>query len=853
MTRPSRRAAVIALSLLGVTWALAASRSEAVTAAKTSRGAAQETPDQLLSRIPLAFEENRGQTDNRVRFLARAAGQHVFLSANEIVMDVRSRTAAGQPRRGVVRMGFAGSARNPRISAEGAPVSRVNYLKGRDSARWQRRVPTYSAVRYEGLYPGIDARVYGTGRHVEYDLLVSPGANPAQARLSFRDVGGRPAAIRLDRGDIVVPTPAGDVRHAAPKVYQERNGRRETVAASYRIDAGGLVGFALGRYDRSRPLVIDPVLTYTTYIGGLLEDEAIGVSSDAFGNCYLTGWTNSIDFPVTLGVFQPSLREDFDAFVTCIDPGNCSIIYSTYLGGGLDADGPGVDRGNAIKVDLTGSAFVTGYTDSPDFPTTLGCAQPSAGGNGDGFVTKLSPDGSSLLYSTYLGGSAGLPNTGRLDFPPGNGPLPGSPGIFNEEGRGIDLDADGNAYVAGITDSDDFPSTPGAFQPLFGGGNSDGFVTKVNAAGTGFTYSSFLGGGPTFKSEGNDFANDIALDALDNAYVTGATDALNFPLNRPLQVAVEKSDAFAVKVNPAGSALVYSTFLGGLNNDQGNAIDVDVLGRAYVGGATNSRNFPSAPVPVNGFKGGDCDGFLLRLSTNATSMEFLSFIGGPQTDFVTGVAVNDKNRAWVCGGAKFDNRGPRVSRLDGGDAFVQQFNSAGTAVLFKHALGGRKDDAANHLALDDYGNVYVVGGTESKDFTVGRQEPFQRNLAGGMDGFIAKYGDRQPRDASVTISPRHLRLESRDGERPIGKIKICNTGRQPIAFRIVDVQGPFENVSGFVQAVLAPGQCRFIYIQFDPTRGTRGRGVVIIATTLPGTYACTKVTLFGKVKDPGDI
>src|SRR5438876_66583 len=559
-------------------------------------------------RLPLYFEANQGQTDPQVRFLARGGGQTLFLTSTEAVLvltkaDSQAQgpqrpliipVAARAGRQAVLRMAFAGASPQPRIAGQRELAGKVNYFLGNDPAKWRPNVPTYAAVRYEGLYPGIDLVYYGNNRQLEYDLVVAPGADPSQIALTFE------GADRLEidaTGDLVLHTAVGTIHQRRPIVYQQTNGIRSEVAGAYVLRGGNDIGFQVAAFDGSRPLIIDPVLAYSTLLGGSGWDAGYDIVVDAGGNAYVTGFAGSTDFPTTLWAFQTAhspfnprceqLSICFDAFVTKLNPIGSALVYSTYLGGSE------LEMGNAIAVDAAGSAYVTGYTYSMDFPTTPAAFHPTPGVVADAFVTKLNLDGSGLAYSTYLGGSGG------------------------DAGYAIAVDAGGNAYVTGSTGSVNFPTTPGAFQPVHGSYYwflwltlhpdpnlcpnpntclpADAFITKLNPAGSALVYSTYLGG--TDSGGGS----SIAIDAEGNVHVTGGTASLNFPTTVDAFQHMLPGccgSAFVAKINPSYPGvlgLLYSTYLGGTYSDSSTGIAVDMGGNAYVVGTTSSSDFPTTP------------------------------------------------------------------------------------------------------------------------------------------------------------------------------------------------------------------------------------------------------------------
>ncbi len=429
-----------------------------------------------------------------------------------------------------------------RVSGLEPQAGRSNYFIGNDPQKWRKNVPTYARVAYEGVYPGVDLVYYGnqSGR-LEYDFKVAPGADASAISLSF--AGAQKMRIDGATGDLLLQVGTGELRFHQPVVYQPANddrragaddSGRQLVAARYVLRGHHGVAFHLADYDRSRPLVIDPALGYSTYLGGSAADNAYGVAVDSSGSAYITGMTQSTNFPVTKGAFQTSNKGKTVAFVTKLSVNGSALLYSTYLGGS------GTDFAFGIAVDAAGSAYVAGTTGSSDFPITAGAFQTKCGGNvgnckgvPDAFVTKLDATGSALSYSTYLGGSG------------------------DDRGFAMALDPNGNVYVTGRTGSTDFPSTSGAFQTTLKGATNV-FVTALNATGSALVYSTYLGG------TGNDQANAMALDSSGYAYVAGSTTSTNFPTTAgAFQTSLPGTiNAFVTRVNPAGNGLQYSTYLG---------------------------------------------------------------------------------------------------------------------------------------------------------------------------------------------------------------------------------------------------------------------------------------------------
>jgi Bacterial Ig-like domain (group 3)/Beta-propeller repeat len=720
-------------------------------------------------KLPLSFEANNGQTDARVKFLLRTGGYTLFLTSDEAVLALNgskgkkvlkdgpflqrapmaepkarggARTTAEPTTAAVVRMKLRNANSAAKVSGVDELAGTSNYFIGNDPAKWRTSVPTYAKVKYEGIYPGIDLVYYGNQRRLEYDFVVAPGADPRQ--IAF-DIRGATRIRRDDHGDLQLKMGEGEIRWHKPVAYQEKDGTRQLVAADYAIVERNSVGFVVADYDASRPLYIDPLI-YTTYLGGSGMDAGYGIALDSGGSAYVVGNTCSNDFP-TMNPLQPTYgggsNSTFfcgDAFVTKLSSTGSALVYSTYLGGSA------ADVGTGIAVDSAGNAYVTGLTFSTDFPT-MNPLQAAYGGNGDAFVAKLNLTGSSLVYSTYLGGSE-WENT-----------------VFGWSGNaagGIAVDGTGNAYVIGTTASSDFPVTQGAFQtcrfPQFC--VIAAFIAKVNPAGSALVYATRLGGGPVNAMPTLGYS--IAADNMGNAYVTGNTRAPDFPITSGAFQTVCKgthcSEAFAAKINPSGSALVYSTYLGGsgglssLYGDFGYGIAVDSARDAYVTGLTFSTDFPVTKGAFHTVCGSSCtkagDAFVSKLNPTGSALVFSSYLGGNGMDLGNGVAVDKAGNAYVTGwtdSANFPLANPLQSwNFVANDVFMTKINAAGIALVYSTYLGGEINNGGtttnnfgSGVAVDSAGDTYVSGYTDSINFRT--NNALQPAYGGGKyDAFVAK-------------------------------------------------------------------------------------------------------------------
>lgn len=662
-----------------------------------------------LLQIPLSFERNEGQTDESVKYLTRGRGYTFYFTPEEMIMALHRKSQDDNTLTiSALKFQFVGANPNPMINGIDEQENKSNYFIGNDPNKWRTNVSNFAKVCYRDMYPGIDVVFYGNQKQLEYDICVSPGKNPSDAR--FRVDGALELSVDNNGNLHILMEDEQNVQIQMPYVYQMMAGNKVPIDGQFVLLAQNEVGFKLGAYDTSKMLIIDPViLSYSTYLGGPNADSGSKITVDSSGNAYITGTTGG-GFPITPGAFQTTFGGTTDAFVTKLNPAGSALVYSTYLGGSND------DNGIGIAIDSGGNAYVAGFTNSPNFPTTGGAFQTSIPGFGNGFVTKLNPTGSSLVYSTYLGGS-----------------------IF-EQALGIALDGGGNAYVSGVTFSADFPTTGGAFQTVYGG-NGDAFVTKLNPTGSALVYSTFLGG------SGQDVGIEIALDAGGNAYVVGFTESPNFPTTPGAFQTVNGGgrDAFVTKLNPAGSALVYSTYLGGIGADQANGIAVDNFGNAYVSGTTESTNFPTtAGAFQTAFGGGTSDAFVTKLNPAGSALVYSTYLGGSGTDGGTRIVVDSIGNAYLTGSTSSTNfpitADAFQSTFGGGpsDVFITKLNPAGSALVYSTYFGGTGDDSGSGIALDNNCGVYVTGLTSGNFPTTAGG--FQTTYGGGAtDAFVLKF------------------------------------------------------------------------------------------------------------------
>lgn len=681
--------------------------------------------------LPLAFVPNVGQADPAVRFHAHAGAASFFFTRRGAVFVFTKKEGTL-----ALRLDFVGARRTTSIEARRPAPGRVNYLLGSDPAKWRTGLPTYSELVYRGLWPGIDLHVRGTGQ-LKYEFRVAPGARVSDIRFAYNGASG----VVIDkRGNLVLHTPLGALTDTRPVTYQVIAGRRVPVQSRFApAGAANRYGFAVGEYDANRALVIDPGLLYSTFLGGSADEAGTGIAVDGTGSAYVVGWTESTDFPTTVGAFDTSHNGSRDAFVTKLDPTGSTLVYSTFIGGNSG------DEATAIALDSTGSAYVTGQTRSTNYPTTPGAYDASLDGSDDAFVTKLNPTGSALVYSTFLGG-------GNFDF-----------------ANAIAVDGLGSAYVGGLTDSANFPTSPGAYDTSLGG-SRDGFVTKLNAAGSApLVYSTYLGG--SNREEGG--VSAVTLDAALNAHVTGLTFSSNFPTTPgAFDVTYNGAeDAFVTKLNATGSALLYSTFLGGSGQEQGSTgIALDASGNAHVTGHTFSANFPTTAGAFDTTANGGTDAFVSKLNQSGSALFYSTYLGGSQNDNANGIALDLTGSASATGGTDSSDfpttPGAFDTTLDGSsDAYVTKLDPSGSTLLYSTYLGGSSQDGGGAIAVDPLVSAFVTGQTSSADFPT-TPAAFDTSYNGASDAFATKL-------ATIPLSTPLCDVRISDG----GRITAANGDR----------------------------------------------------------------------------
>ena len=793
---------------------------QAVQSGSTPQTASESAANQLkviqsYGKFPLSFEANHGQVDANVKFLSRGAGYGLYLTGKEAVLALHKpaqaknitpfqaqlhgtrlsalgaaydspstelpgggRGPATPPQiaathrqftTDVIRMQLAGANSPAEPTGVEQLPGTVNYFRGNDPAKWHAGIPTYAKVRYAGVYPGIDLVYYGNQQQLEYDFIVAPGADPRPIRLRF--AGAR--QLKLDaEGSLAILVRNGSVAFHRPVVYQTVDGVRRPVVARFALMANNTVGFTMGRYDQTKPLVIDPVLAYSTYFGGTNSEFAVVAAADASGNAYVGGLTISTDFPLTAGAFQSinyaeATNAVSTAFVSKFNASGTALLYSTFLGGNAIADTlhEQGDYVHGLAIDSSGNAYVTGWTYSSDFPITAGAYQttnePASLELATGFVTKLNPSGTGLVYSTYLGGNV-------LDEP-----------------NSIAVNPSGDAFVSGVTFSSNFPTTAGVIQTINNSAAVNGFnafVTKLNPAGSGLIYSTYLGGGSTYGSVIGSiyWTNPIAIDSAGDAYVAGYTDSGDFPVTAGAYQ-TKNNGSFNVtisKLNPTATALLYSTYLGGNTNSVSEGLAIDSAGNAYVAGYTSDTDFPvttgafqtvnKADTNTTTSADANNNGFVTKINATGTALVYSTYLGGSTGpwggDHIYSLALDSSNDVYVAGGAMSSdfpvtsnayqptNHGAShccdyVTYTSNG--FLTEFNPAGTALIYSTYLGGSGTqnpdgpggygDEAYYVALGPKQNAYMVGYTSSSNFPI-TADAFETKYTSQQNtGFVADF------------------------------------------------------------------------------------------------------------------
>jgi hypothetical protein len=645
------------------------------------------------------FVENKGQwADDSVRFALRKSSANMLIYDDGMAFELPGRNGDAR-RSATVKARFIGA---NEVAPEGIERSEsvINYFCG-SKERWRSGVSTFNGVAFRNLYDGIDLFVRPGTAWIKMEFHVSPGADWRRIAIAYQGID----SLLIDEaGRLVIAAPAGTLIDAAPTIYQDIEGKRVAVAGHFSLLDRMTCGFELtGTYDPAYPLIIDPYLEWSTYLGGKSADLSFGITVDAVGNAYVTGFTWSTDFPTTNGWDMSLNGSDADVFVSKLSADGQQLVWSTYLGGS------GEDWGVDIALDSSGDVYITGFTRSSDFPTVNGLGASFKGGERDAFLSKFSSDGQQLLWSSYIGGDG------------------------DDMGHAIAIGASGNGYVAGFTSSSDLPTTNGF--DMTPNGCFDGFVLSFSSDGRRVLWSNYLGG------SNDDHCFGMAIDGDENVYLTGCTKSQDFPATRGWDMSYNGYyDVFVSKVSHDGQDLFWSTFMGGGDLDWGLGIAVDSFGNAYVTGVTRSTNFPTTTGSDQTFNGGESDAFVSKFSANGSQLLWSTYHGGNGLDQAEDIALQGDEYVWVTGytySSDFPTPGGLDTSLSGGsDAFVSKF-STGSSLLWSTYFGGSSWDEGWSIAADRAASIYVMGDTYSSDFPT--RHGWDSRYHGAYDAFVAKF------------------------------------------------------------------------------------------------------------------
>jgi len=692
----------------------------------------KQMPDQILS-SSVFFTVNQGQFSSEVLFQSHIPGATVYFCRDKVVSVLTRENEAGngtdqndqtflfprgelrEPRHkeliSVYAM-FEGANPQTIVTGENLLPHYNNYFLGNDPTKWYTDVPNYQRIIYQDVYPGIDLTYYGTeSGGLKYDFIVQPEADVSQIQIHYSGIGG--LTIR-PHGDLEIQTSYGVIREDTPLLYQRAHDGIQVVTGGYRLLRPGVFGFEVKKYNPTFPLVIDPALIYSTYLGGDDGDEGRGIVVNADGYAFVTGMSHSNDFPTTSGAYDTTYNGGEDIIVIKLSPFGDTLVYSTYIGGTGDEDGWD------IAVDENGDAYITGYTTSSDYPIISGAYDSTYnGGNyyGDVFMTKLSLLGNTLLYSTYLGGTG------------------------DDWSTGVAVDANGYAFITGWTTPGGFPTTPGAYDTTYNG-NYDIFITKLSPSGNTLSYSTYLGGTDL------DWSMGIAVDMNGDAFITGLTQSSDYPttpgayntvLNGP-------ADVIVAKLSPSGDALLFSTYIGGTYGDEGCSIAVDANGAAYIVGDTDSSDYPTTPgafdTTFNGESYYSMDVFVTKLSPSGGTLIYSTFLGGTMEEDGRGIEIDaygDVYATGITGSQDYPTTPDAFDLSFNGiwDVFVTKLSPEGDTLLYSTYLGGYNYDDCFGIAVDVNGFAYVTGITESDDFPT-TPGAYDTTYNTNFDGFMTK-------------------------------------------------------------------------------------------------------------------
>ncbi|HEV2396854.1 MAG TPA: SBBP repeat-containing protein [Candidatus Sulfotelmatobacter sp.] len=799
----------------------------AMAAPAQDRTAAQAL---TYGRVPLNFEANRGQTNPQTRFLVHGRGYTAHLTTDGMILSLRTKPAAAsnpQPQSSginavkTVEIRLQGANAKPTAVGEQQQPGIVNYFIGSNPANWRTGIPTYAQVRYKDVYPGIDLVYHGNHQQLEYDFEVRPGANPDQIAFEIR---GAQSAELNKAGNLTLDASGGYLQMQCPVVYQRLNGKKVPIQGAYIMRDRTHVGFKISQYDRNQPLVIDPVLVYATYLGGSGVDVAGGTAVDGSGNLYITGYTDSADFASTPDPLPANANH---VFVSKLDASGSHLLYTDYIGGN------GEDYGAALVLDSSSGVFVTGSTSSSDFPVVNGYQQQALGPY-TGFLTHISPDGSSLSYSTYLGGST-------MDLP-----------------AAIAINQSGQVYVAGYTLSRDYPvinAYQGSVSPNQGGVYGGyGFVTKFSQDGSSLLYSTYLGGSSNVAQPCGtstcwpapyNFVSTISVDANDNAYVAGTTNTYNFPATTGSYLSTNNTTGnayigFVSKLSGAG-ALSYSTYFYGSSGNPVSiaSIAVDTTGSAYIAGSADSDGtFPITTTSLcdPGVYGFECSyAFVTKFDPAGATLLYSTFLGPQNYASPSSILLDSQTNAYILANTSsplFSTVNPLQGYDSGLDVLLIEINPDASAQVFSTYLGGSGDEVPSGMAIDNEENVYIAGSTSSADFPV-TQGAFQSQFAGSNDAFLAKiFTGSAPLIALSTTALQFPATVVGAQSQPVN-VQLQNLSAMPLTISSISVSGDFSQTNDCGNTLGANSSC-ILAVTFIPSASGNRSGAVVLNDNAAG-------------------
>jgi len=823
--RPKMLVGIILLMVSARVW----SGAQAVTEVPTRARQAD------FGRLPLTFEMNAGQTSPEVSFLSRGSGYTAYLTAGSMVLSLRTGGAAGMTNpsltgRASVQLSLVDAASTPAVVGENAQPGKVNYFLGNDPTQWHTNVPTYGRVRYKNVYPGIDLVYYGSNYQLEYDFEIQPGADPRKIQLAIQGA----SQIRLDtNGDLVLQLANGQISLKCPVVYQQLNGQRVAIDGAYEVADATHIAFRVSNYDSTKPLIIDPVLSYATYLGGSGMDQPAGIAVDSSGNVYVAGYTDSVGFPAT--TFGAPASTVNHVYVAKLDPTGSTLIYADYIGGNNE------DYAAALVLDNSNNVYVTGGTESSNFPV-VSAYQTQQPGPYTGFLTKVSASGSALLYSTYLGGNA-------FDQP-----------------TSIAIDSLSEVHVAGYTMSQNFPES-NAYQSTVLANQGGvygiyGFLTKFSADGSSLVYSTYFAGNsvvaqncgsPCWPAPYN-AVSAIAIDANDAAYVAGTTNTSNFPATSGAYLTSNSTQqdsplGFVAKFNSAGG-LGYSTYLyGSSGNPVGiNGIAVDGSGSAYITGTADSDGtFPITSTSicnpaVYGF--GCSSAFVTKFDPAGATLLYSTFLGPNNYATPAGIALDSTDDAYVVASTSspsFQTNDAIEAYTNNGDVLLVEIDPGATTQLFSTYLGGSGNDTASAIAIDAASNIYLTGSTDSTDFPVS-QGAFQSVLGGSTDAFIARIASGTAPTVSLTPGALQYASQTIGSTSPTQQVQFRNTSSMALTISSISTSGDFAEADNCGTSLVPAGSCT-LSVTFTPTAVGSRTGALTITDNAAGSPQ--SVTLSG--------